>query len=349
MVGAIFEAWCARLLENEPVALASVVESGLSGDEVDVDGGGLSDAESQPFNDEVNPGAAMLVLANGSSIGSLGNPELDRAVTRDAIGHLASGVSALRRYGVHGEAWREEVAVFIELYIAPARMVICGAVDFSRALARVAKILGYGVTVCDPRPVFATSTRFPMADEIAVDWPDRYLDSIGESLGMRDAICVLTHDPKFDVPALAAAVRTKSGYIGAMGSRRTTSDRAGRLREEGLDDEQIARIRAPMGLDIDAHTTEETAISICAEIIAARLAVWTACRRFPAWSDRSTIGRRSERGRGRGPARRRRGKALRRTEGARAPVRRPAHRARRVRAERRRVPTGGGGARGRRR
>ena len=263
MVGAIFDALRAKLRNDEPVALASVVETGLAGDAIGTEDG-------LPTADEAAPGSAMLILEDGSSIGSLGNAELDRSVARDAIGYLASGVSALRRYGAHGEARREEIAVFIESYIAPARMVICGAVDFSRSLARVAKILGYRAIVCDPRPVFATSTRFPMADEIVVDWPDRYLASIGDSLGARDAICVLTHDPKFDVPALAAAVRTQSGYVGAMGSRRTTTDRVERLREAGLDEAQIARIRAPMGLDIDAHTTEETAISICAEIIAAR-------------------------------------------------------------------------------
>lgn len=269
MVGAIFDALRAKLMNDEPVALASVVETGLAGD-----GAGTEDALAtvprRPSTEETTSGVAMLVFEDGSLIGSLGDAELDRSVARDAIGHLASGVSGLRRYGAHGEARREEVAVFIESYIAPARMVICGAVDFSRALARVAKILGYRVTVCDPRPVFATATRFPMADEIVVEWPDRYLDAIGASLGTRDAVCVLTHDPKFDVPALAAAVRTESGYIGAMGSRRTTVDRAERLREAGLGDGDIARIRAPMGLDIDAHTTEETAVSICAEIIAAR-------------------------------------------------------------------------------
>jgi len=264
MVGAVFEELRAKLLHEEPVALASVVESG----EVPAaDDGGV---QNRPCAEQVVSGAAMLVLADGSAIGSLGNSDLDRSVARDSIGHLASGVSSLRWYGAHGEARREEVAVYIESYISPARMVICGAVDFSRALARIGKVLGYRVTVCDPRSVFATTTRFPMADEIVVDWPNRYLDSIGESLGTRDAICVLTHDPKFDVPALAAAVRTHSGYIGAMGSRRTTTDRAERLREAGLDDAQIERIRAPMGLNIDAHTTEETAVSICAEIIAAR-------------------------------------------------------------------------------
>jgi xanthine dehydrogenase accessory factor len=262
MVGTIFDGLRAKLSSEEPVVLASVVETSAA---TEADGD-----RDQRAVDELVAGASMLVLEDGTTIGSLGNSDLDRSVARDAVGHLASGVSSLRRYGKHGEARREEVAVFIESYIAPARMVICGAVDFSRALARVGKILGYRVTVCDPRPVFASATRFPMADEIVVDWPDRYLESIGESLGIRDAICVLTHDPKFDVPALVAAARTDAGYIGAMGSRRTTTDRAERLREEGLDRAQIERIRAPMGLDIDAHTTEETAISICAEIIAAR-------------------------------------------------------------------------------
>jgi xanthine dehydrogenase accessory factor len=268
MVGTIFESLRTKLLREEPVALASVVEASTGeGNDRDRDWPSIPESRAP---DQVMTGTSMLVSEDGSIIGSLGNSDLNRSVARDAIGHLASGVSSLRRYGVHGEARREEVAVFIESYIAPAQMVICGAVDFSRALARVGKILGYRVTVCDPRPVFASTTRFPMADEVVVDWPDRFLDSISANLGPRDAICVLTHDPKFDIPALAVAVRTKSGYIGAMGSRRTASDRAERLREAGLDEVQISRIRAPMGLDIDAHTTEETAISICAEIIAAR-------------------------------------------------------------------------------
>jgi xanthine dehydrogenase accessory factor len=149
-------------------------------------------------------------------------------------------------------------------------MLIFGAVDFTAALSRVAKILGYRVTVCDARPVFATTQRFPYADAVVVDWPHRLLEKVGSELGPRDAICVLTHDPKFDVPAVIAALDTEVGYLGAMGSRRTTEDRSSRLRAEGVSDEQISRVLAPIGLDLGARTPEETAISICAEIIALR-------------------------------------------------------------------------------
>ena len=149
-------------------------------------------------------------------------------------------------------------------------MVIFGAVDFTAALTRVAKVLGYRVTVCDARAVFATVQRFPMADEVVNDWPDRYLAKIGDELGPRDVVCVLTHDHKFDVPAIAAAVKTDVGYIGAMGSRRTHEGRMVRLREHGLDDAEIARVMSPIGLDVGARTPEETAVAICAEIIALR-------------------------------------------------------------------------------
>jgi xanthine dehydrogenase accessory factor len=148
--------------------------------------------------------------------------------------------------------------------------VIFGAVDFTAALGRVAKILGYHVTVCDPRPVFATAARFPMADEIVVDWPNRYLEKIGPDLGPRDAACVLTHDAKLDVPAIVAALATRVGYLGVMGNRRTHADRIERLREAGVDDAGLGRLMAPIGLDIGSRTPEETALSICAEIIALR-------------------------------------------------------------------------------
>jgi len=148
--------------------------------------------------------------------------------------------------------------------------LIFGAVDFTAALARGAKLLGYQVTVCDARSVFATRARFPMADFVVNDWPDRHLAAVGAELGPRDAVCVLTHDTKFDVPALVAACATKVGYIGAMGSRRTHDKRVARLREAGLVDADIDRILSPIGLDIGARTPEETAISICAEIISRR-------------------------------------------------------------------------------
>jgi xanthine dehydrogenase accessory factor len=215
-------------------------------------------------------GSKLLVEEDGSSLGSLGDPDLDRVVIRDALGELAAGITSVRHYGEHGQARERSVAVFVESFAPPPRMVIFGAVDFTAALARVAKVLGYHVTVCDAREVFATRRRFPMADEVVVDWPDRHLAAIGDSLGPRDAVCVLTHDAKFDVPAIMSALNTKVGYLGAMGSRRTHADRVERLRSEGIDEVALARLMAPIGLDIGARTPEETAISICAEIIALR-------------------------------------------------------------------------------
>jgi xanthine dehydrogenase accessory factor len=179
-------------------------------------------------------------------------------------------LTTTRHYGRHGEARQREVSVFIESFAPPPKMIIFGAVDFTAALAKVAKILGYRVTVCDARPVFATPARFPMADEVVVDWPNRHLAKVGPDLGPRDAVCVLTHDPKFDVPAIASALETEVGYLGAMGSRRTHSERLARLREAGISDDSLTRLMAPIGLDIGSRTPEETAVSICAEIIANR-------------------------------------------------------------------------------
>lgn len=215
-------------------------------------------------------GAKLLVRPDGSIEGTLGNPDLDRVVSRDATGELAAGRSGIRHYGAHGEAREGAVSVFIESFAAPPKMLIFGAVDFTAALARVAKVLGYRVTVCDAREVFATSARFPMADEVVVDWPDRLLADVGDELGSRDAVCVLTHDAKFDVPAVTAALATDVGYIGVMGSRRTHDDRTARLREAGVDQAGLDRLRSPIGLDIGARTPEETAISIVAEIIGRR-------------------------------------------------------------------------------
>ena len=239
----IFDLLAAAISLEKPVALATVVNGAGAGSKLFID------LETDP-------------------VGTLGNPDLDRVVIRDATGELSAGTSGVRHYGPNGEAREDEISVFIESFAPPPQMLIFGAVDFTAALVRVAKILGYRVTVCDARPVFATTQRFPYADDVVVDWPHRLLEKVGAELGQRDAVCVLTHDPKFDVPAILSAVKTEVGYLGAMGSRRTTEERNARLLAEGLDSSQLARIMAPIGLDIGARTPEETAVSICAEIIA---------------------------------------------------------------------------------
>src|SRR3954447_24720897 len=244
----IFDAFDEALRAEQPVALVTVIEG-------------------------PGRGAKLLVGPGREPLGSLGDPDLDRVVGRDALGELAAGTSVVRHYGEHGEAREEAVSVFIESFAQPPRMLIFGAVDFTKALVKVAKLLGYRITVCDAREVFATRRRFPDADEVVVDWPHRLLEREGASLGSRDAVCVLTHDHKFDVPALQAALRTKVGYLGAMGSRRTSDERAKRLRDEGVTDEQLSRILAPIGLNLGARTPEETAVAICAEIIAQRTGV----------------------------------------------------------------------------
>ena len=215
-------------------------------------------------------GDSVLLVEGAPVRGALANEDLQRVVLRDAAAALASGTTSVRHYGDCGEANEDTVMVFIEAFAPPPRLLVFGAVDFTGALVRVAKVLGYHVTVCDAREVFATKARFPLADEVVVDWPHRHLAGVGATLGPRDAICVLTHDAKFDVPAITAALSTKVGYLGAMGSRRTTDQRAERLRAEGVTDEQLERLMAPIGLDLGARTPEETAVAICAEIIAHR-------------------------------------------------------------------------------
>ena len=147
-------------------------------------------------------------------------------------------------------------------------MYVFGAIDFSRAMAKIGKYLGYRVTVVDARPIFATKRRIPDADEVVVAWPDEFLREA--PVNARTVLVVLTHDVKFDVPLLQVALQTEAGYIGAMGSRRTHANRIAALREAGIGDGDLARISAPIGLDIGARTPEETAISIAAEIVALR-------------------------------------------------------------------------------
>ena len=211
------------------------------------------------------PVGRHLVVRPDRVEGSLGDDYLDRIVADETRGLLESGATRTIQVGTEGRRKSEELEVFVASFAPPPRMIVFGAIDFAAALARVAKVLGFYVVVCDARPVFATERRFPDADEVIVDWPHRWLAT--QQVDSRTVICVLTHDPKFDVPALEVALRTPAAYVGALGSRRTHADRLERLRAAGLTEAELSRLHAPIGLDLGARTPEETAISIAAEIV----------------------------------------------------------------------------------
>jgi xanthine dehydrogenase accessory factor len=216
-------------------------------------------------------GRALLVHPDGSYEGSLsldGHPELERTAVAEARAMLDTGRTGTVEIAEDGSRCPGGVTLFVESRVPPPRMIVFGAVDFATALVRAGKFLGYHVTVCDARPVFATRVRFPDADDLVVDWPHRYLRRTATD--ERTVLCVLTHDAKFDVPLLETALRLPAAFVGAMGSRRTHEDRNRRLREVGLTDHELARLRSPIGLDLGARTPEETALSITAEIVAAR-------------------------------------------------------------------------------
>jgi xanthine dehydrogenase accessory factor len=254
----------AAVRADDPVAVATVIA-----------GPGQVGARRVIWTAADPPGAADGTPAAGSapdgrrSSGTLGSGDrLDQAVDDDARGMLAQGLTGVRRYGPDGERRRDELSVFVQSFAPPPRMLVFGAIDFAAAVARAGKFLGYRVTVCDARPIFATRARFPDADEVVTDWPHRYL--AGQAVDARTVVCVLTHDPKFDVPLLEVALRTPAAYIGAMGSRRTHDDRLARLRDAGLTEDELARLRSPIGLDLGARTPEETAVAIAAELIQLR-------------------------------------------------------------------------------
>ncbi len=214
-------------------------------------------------------GRHLVVRPHGCE-GDLGSKRANQAIGDDTQGLLAAGRNTTLTYGPDGERRGEGMRVFFASYAPRPRMLVFGAIDFATALARLGTFLGYRVTVCDARGVFATPARFPGVDEVIVSWPDRYLrEQIAAGLiDGRTVICVLTHDPKFDVPLLNAALNGPGvAYIGAMGSRRTHLDRLERLRASGVTEAQLARLRSPIGLDLGARTPEETAVSIAAEII----------------------------------------------------------------------------------
>ncbi|MFC7977224.1 XdhC family protein [Streptomyces cinereoruber] len=244
--GGVFPAALAAAVEGEAAALARIVS-------------GPDDLL----------GKALLVRPDGSYEGKLGgHPELDRTAAGEARAMLDAGRTGTLEIGEDGSRCGQPLTLLVESSVPAPRMIVFGAIDFAAALVRVGKFLGYRVTVCDARPVFATPARFPEADEVVVEWPHRYLEST--EVDGRTVLCVLTHDAKFDVPLLRVALRLPVAYVGAMGSRRTHVDRNERLREVGVTEIELARLRSPIGLDLGARTPEETALSIGAEIVANR-------------------------------------------------------------------------------
>ena len=213
-----------------------------------------------------------LLIWPETTTGGFGSERVDAAIADDARGMLAAGRSGVLEYGPRGQRRGEGLRVFVNSFEPPPRMLVFGAIDFAAAMARIGSFLGYRVTVCDARPVFATRSRFPEADEVVVDWPHRYLgaEAAAGRLDERTAVVVLTHDPKFDIPLLDVALRERLAYVGAMGSRRTHEDRVRGLRDSGLGERELSRLSSPIGLDLGARTPEETAVSIAAELIALR-------------------------------------------------------------------------------
>jgi len=253
-----------------PVALATVIEHpdpAWLGRRLVIrpDGGIVADVR--------HTAQAQSASQRSTTIPTLGSARADDAVRDDAMGLLAAGHNATLTYGPDGERRGEGMRVFVWAFAPKPRLLVFGAIDFAAAVARVGAFLGYHVTVCDARPVFATASRFPEADDVVVDWPHRYLTAEHKEgrIDPRTVVTVLTHDPKFDVPLLEVALRMPEiAYVGAMGSRRTHDDRLARLREAGVTEEELDRLSSPIGLDLGARTPEETAISIAAEIIAGR-------------------------------------------------------------------------------
>jgi xanthine dehydrogenase accessory factor len=235
-------ALAAAIAVDAPVAVATVVDGDRAG--------------------------ATLRITPDEVAGSTGDEGLDHAVVADTRGELQQGATGLRHYGAHGERRIDDLGVFVASFAPRPRMLVFGAIDFAGAVASIGRFLGYHVTVCDARGRFATTARFPDADEVVVEWPHRFLAET--TVDPRTVICVLTHDPKFDVPVLEVALTTPAAYVGVMGSRRTHQDRRQRLRDNGVAEEDLARLRSPIGLDLGARTPQETAVSVAAEILLER-------------------------------------------------------------------------------
>ncbi len=206
------------------------------------------------------PSPVLVAWEDGRLDGTLGDPALDAEVRRNAADALLRGTS--RTVEVGGRS------LFIEAFPRRPRIVIVGAVQVAIPLVAIARTMGYETVVVDGRPAFATRERFPDADRLVVGWPDEVADEIG--LGPADAVAVLSHDVKFDEPAIVTALARGCRYVGAVGSRRTQADRRDRLREAGVRDEDLGRLRGPIGLDLGGRNPAETALAIMSEVVAAR-------------------------------------------------------------------------------
>lgn len=230
-------------------------------------------------------GGGSLAVGRGAVSGSLGGAAADRVAVLAAEGMLARGESGLVKAGegaapdgerpgagspAAGTACGTGRELLVQSFAPRPRLLLFGATEFARPLADFGAALGHRVTVCDARPAFADPGRFPGADEVVTDRPDRWFRAHEDLIGPATAVCVLTHDPRFDIPVLARALRSAAGYVGAMGSRRTHEDRVARLRAAGTTDAQIAVLRSPIGLDLGGRGAEETALSVLAEIVAVR-------------------------------------------------------------------------------
>jgi xanthine dehydrogenase accessory factor len=262
--GGVIDIFVERVDERRWSWLPSLAESVAAGNPV-------ATATVIASPDPAQVGSHLVVWPDRAE-GGLGSQRADDAVTDDARGLLAAGRCGTLEYGPDGQRRGEGLRVFVNSFAPRPRMLVFGAIDYAAAVARIGSFLGYRVTVCDARGVFATPERFPGADEVVVNWPHRYLAAEAQAgrVDGRTVVAVLTHDPKFDVPLLEVALRLDLAYVGAMGSRRTHHDRLERLREAGLTEPELARLSSPIGLDLGARTPEETAVSVAAEIIALR-------------------------------------------------------------------------------
>ena len=206
------------------------------------------------------PADKMVYSAATGLEGTTGDSATDQELVRASQEALLRGLSNTLELGGRG--------YFLEAFPVPPRLVIVGAVEIARSLVRIAHELGYKTVVVDGRPAFASPERFPDVDQLIVGWPDEVADSIG--LGQEDAVVIMTHDPKFDEPGVAEALRRGCRYVGAIGSRKTQRERREHLRAAGFDRRDLARIHGPIGLDLGGRAPAETALAIMAEVVATR-------------------------------------------------------------------------------